>query len=125
MTPFQYLTLPLLSGLFLRELVGLWQGRPGRGSRGLRALVWLLASVAIAWPDLTHRVAHLLGIQRGADLVLYLFALAFLGVTFYFYSRLVRLQRQLTQLVRSLALQEPQRGGPTSSADTSATTLPS
>jgi len=55
-------------------------------------------------------LADVLGIGRGTDLVFYLFVLAFLGAAFFFYSRLVRMQRQITQLIRDNAIREAQRG---------------
>jgi len=39
--------------------------------------VWLTALIAISDPELVTRFANALGIGRGADVVLYLFALAF------------------------------------------------
>jgi hypothetical protein len=110
MTPFQYLSLSCLAALFVLEMAGFRRDPAGRGPRLLRALVWLAAGVAIAWPDLTQELAQVLHIGRGADLVFYLFVLAFLGAAFYFYSRLVRMQRQITQLVRHIAIQEARQG---------------
>jgi hypothetical protein len=110
MTPFQILALPTLAGLFLLEVIGFWRDPVGRGVRWLRGTVWLTAALLIAWPDAVTWVANALGIGRGADLVFYLFVLAFLGGAFYFYSRVVRLQRQITQLVRHLALQDARPG---------------
>jgi hypothetical protein len=57
-----------------------------------------------------QQLATAIGIGRGADVVLYLFVLAFLATAFYFYSRTVQLQRQVTQLVRHIAIQEARRG---------------
>jgi hypothetical protein len=111
LTPFQKLALPALAALLLFELLGLRRDPAVRGVRWLRALVWLTAAVAIAWPDLTQALAHALGIGRGTDLVFYLFVLAFLGLAFFFYSRLVRMQRQITQLIRQQAIAEARRGG--------------
>jgi hypothetical protein len=111
LTPFQKLALPPLVALLVLEAAGFRRDPASRGVRALRAVVWLAAGVTIAWPDLTMHVANALGIGRGTDLVLYLFALAFLGAAFYFYSRLVRVQRQITQLVRHTAIQEARRGG--------------
>src|SRR5262245_23277540 len=111
MTLFQYLALSALGGLVLWELLN-W--RRGRGARAFwlgRLLVWLVAAVAIAFPDTLTVLSWVLGIGRGADLVLYVFILAFVGVSFYFYSRYVRLQRRLTEVVRHLAILEARRGG--------------
>src|SRR5947209_7757634 len=111
MTPFQIGSIAVLTILVLRELAELRQGAVAHLSHWLRALVWLVAAVAIAFPDGIQRLAEAVGIHRGADLVFYLFVLTFLGVTFYFYSRHVRTQRQITQLVRHLAIQQAQHGG--------------
>jgi hypothetical protein len=107
---FQWLTLPALGGLFLWEAVGFTRGRGSRGFRLVRGLVWLAAALAIAYPQITSDLATAVGISRGTDLVLYVFVLAFLGMTFYFYARCLRLQRDLTQVVRHLAVREARRG---------------
>src|SRR4051812_12156532 len=109
MNLFQLSMLTLLGGLLLWELVTLWRGPTAFGFWLLRCLAWIAAAVAIANPGLLQTLASLLGIGRGADVVLYAFALAFLGSSFYFYSRYVRLQRELTQVVRHLAIYEAQK----------------
>jgi hypothetical protein len=68
--------------------------------------VWLAAAAAIIRPDSTRAVAGVLGIGRGADLVLYCFVLAVLIGFYAVYVRLRRLDAALTQLVRHLALQQ-------------------
>jgi hypothetical protein len=110
MNLFQWTTLPLLAGVLAVELVALRRGRPGRAMRLFRCLVWLTAILAIAHPGLTQEMADLVGIRRGTDLVLYLFILAFLGTTLYFYASQVRLRRELTEMVRHVAIQEARRG---------------
>jgi hypothetical protein len=108
MSVFQWLAIGFLGALVAWEIRNwLRGGRPG-GAGLLRCLVWLAAAAAIARPDWVQKVAEQIGVGRGADVVLYLFVLAFLATSFYFYSRCVRLQRQLTQVVRHIALQEGQ-----------------
>jgi hypothetical protein len=109
MTLFQEIALTSLGVLLTWEVVTFRRG--GRGFKLLRCAVWLSAAVAIAFPDLVTDLGAVVGIGRGADLVTYLFILAFLGVTFYFYARYMRLQRQLTEVVRHVALREARRGG--------------
>ena len=82
-----------------------------------RTLIWTTAAlcsaaaaIAIARPDLPQLAASTLGINRGADLVMYLLCLSFLVLSFYFYARYVRLQRQVTEVIRHLAIQEARRG---------------
>ena len=105
MTLFQWITISLLSILVLRELATLAR----RGWQRIvlvRAMIWLGAAVAIANPELPSQAASLVGISRGADLVLYSLTLAFFATSFYLYSRAVRLQGQITKLVRHIAILE-------------------
>jgi hypothetical protein len=110
MSVFQYLAITLLTLLLVWELWSLWRRTTRRSVGILRVLVWLLAALAIAFPGAVQQVATAIGIGRGADAVLYLFVLVFLGSSFYFYSQQVRQQRQITELVRHIAIQEAQRG---------------
>lgn len=110
MSVFQYLALSFLTLALLWELVEIWR-RPVLGAAWfVRCLVWVAAGLAIASPDTVTQIANVIGIDRGADLVVYLFVLTFLAATFYFYARQVRLRRQLTQVVRHIAIWEAQRG---------------
>jgi hypothetical protein len=109
MTVFQWIAVPLLSLVLLVDLLGFVRTAVSRKARLFRCLVWLAAIVAILYPDLLQTVATAVGIQRGADLVMYVFILAFLAVSFYFYARYVRLQRQITDLVRHIAIQQARR----------------
>ena len=63
-------------------------------------------TLAVAFPDLTPRVAKSVGIGRGADLVLYCAVLFMLAGFFFVYLRLVRLRRYVTELVRHIAILE-------------------
>ncbi|MGL4421078.1 MAG: DUF2304 family protein [Gemmataceae bacterium] len=54
----------------------------------------------------------MMGIGRGADAILYGFVLAFLWVSFWQYSQYLRLQRDLTQVVRYVAIQEARQEKP-------------
>ncbi len=110
MTPFQLVTISILAVLVLQELYRLLR-RGWRLVVGVRAFIWCAALVAIAMPKLPSDVAALVGVSRGADLVLYLLALTFVATTFYLYSRCVRLQNDLTKLVRHFAILEATRGG--------------
>ncbi|MBI1914033.1 MAG: DUF2304 domain-containing protein [Planctomycetes bacterium] len=110
MNVFQGVTLTILGLAIVRELILFRRGPVSRGAWLLRVCVWLGAAVAIADPGLTSRVAQSVGINRGADLISYSFILAFLVVSFYFYARCARLQRQLTEVIRHLAIQEARRG---------------
>ena len=67
-------------------------------------LQFVLGIVFVIWPDLTTRLAELLGVGRGTDLLLY-----FLIVFVYFgglciLGKFRQLERQQTLLVRELAI---------------------
>ena len=114
MSGFQILAVAVLGGLLLRDL---WRwSRSGASAvvRLLRCTVWVAAGVAIAVPNIVQRVAEWLGIGRGADVVLYLFVLAFLWVSFFFYSRCLRLEREITELTRHIAIRDATRNEPPS-----------
>lgn len=73
----------------------------------VRSIIWLTAIGFILYPDSLTYIAHWLGIGVGANLLLYLLTLAFLAVSFMLYARTVQLRRQMTLLVRHLALSQP------------------
>lgn len=110
MNPFQWLTLPFVVAVLLWEVIDRrrWASSPLFWL--VRCFVWVAAGVTIADPALVQGLASAVGIGRGADAVLYLFVLSFLATTFYFYSQKVALQRQVTVLVRHLAIREAARG---------------
>lgn len=60
--------------------------------------------VAVLFPNTTNRAANFLGIGRGADLLLYLLALAFIGYVLNTYLRQQRDRDTLYRLARKVAL---------------------
>lgn len=105
-TGFQTLGVVLLGALIVLSLAAVFLGRATRREGIAWALVWFCAAVAIIRPELTVRVAKALGIGRGADLVLYCSVVAMMVGFMMVYIRLRRLQRELTLVVRHLALRE-------------------
>ena len=110
MNLFQLLTLSVVTAVLAAEFLGLCRRSAGRKLRLLRIAAWSAAAAAIVDPGIPQAVAIRIGIGRGADLVLYMVVLAFLWGSFYFYSGFVRLERQLTEVVRHLAIQSARRG---------------
>ena len=66
----------------------------------------LLASLAIVFPRLLTQIAQLLGVGRGADLLLYGLTVVFLGYVAASYRRMRQMEMQVTTLARELALWE-------------------
>ncbi|TWT39726.1 DUF2304 domain-containing protein [Blastopirellula retiformator] len=110
MTPFQWIAITFIIGAAGYELVIIRQQRSVRLFGLFRGVIWFAAALAILFPNQIGRLASLVGIGRGADVILYSFVLVFLATTFYFYSRYLRLQRQITDVVRYMAIQEATRG---------------
>ncbi|MBM3890158.1 MAG: DUF2304 domain-containing protein, partial [Verrucomicrobia bacterium] len=79
-----------------RELVGI-------------CLFWLAASVVVMWPAVTMLLANLLGVARGTDAILYLTVAALCYLAFRTYIRIRDVEKQLTELVRRLALHEQEK----------------
>jgi hypothetical protein len=65
-----------------------------------------LGVLAVLFPDSTTRVATLVGVGRGTDLVLYALCVAFLFVTIALYLRLNEMHDRYVELARRLALHE-------------------
>lgn len=109
MTVFQIGLLGALGALLVGRIIAIYRRRGPRGVAGFWAAIWLGGAVAVAAPELTTELASRLGIRRGADFVSYVAVFVmFLG--FYMgYMRLRRLDRNLTLLVRRLALAGAQR----------------
>jgi hypothetical protein len=108
-TPFQWIAVPTLTLILFIEVFGFLRRRGQRAMRLFRCLVWAAAAVSIARPEFLQDLATAVGINRGADLVSYAFILTFIVVSFAFYARYVRLQRQLTEVVRHIAIAEAKK----------------
>jgi hypothetical protein len=69
------------------------------------ASVWIGTAAIITFPEATSFLAHLLGIGRGADLIIY----ASLLISFYLILRihltLARLEQEITAIVRAIAIE--------------------
>jgi hypothetical protein len=65
----------------------------------------------VFFPDSTTVIANVLGVDRGADMVFYLYIVSSLIVIVHFYGRLRTQQVILTELVREQAIQNVIRLG--------------
>ncbi len=67
-------------------------------------LLWLVAAFLIIVPDTASYLAQLVGVGRGSDLVIYLSVVLAFYLLFKIFVRLERHERELTRIVRELAL---------------------
>jgi small membrane protein len=107
MTLFQYFGLTLIAVLAAMSLANLIRYRSRARVSLFWLLLWVAAGAALIHPRFTLTIARAMGIGRGADLVFYFNVLATLIGFFVVYMRQRRLERQLTILVRELALVSP------------------
>ena len=117
MTLFQVAALILVAVMCVATLTAFFRSGFARRDALAWSLVWGAAGVAIAWPELTTWAARRLGIRRGADLVLYCAVVVMMVGFLMVYSRLRQVRRDLTLVVRHLALREAD-GPPDAVSDT-------
>lgn len=72
--------------------------------------LWLVVAGLTILPDAASYFATLLGVGRGVDLVLYLALLLVFYLLFKIFLRLEKSERQLTKVVREIALREAKKG---------------
>jgi hypothetical protein len=92
---------------------GRWRQGQLSGMRMLGwAVLWLGVLAAGLEPKLIDAVSRWLGVERGATLLTFLGFVLLFYLVFMLYARLERQQRELTDLVRQLALRDDQRNPP-------------
>ncbi|KRE43724.1 DUF2304 domain-containing protein [Knoellia sp. Soil729] len=95
-----------------------WRLLTGGGQRiqavrrlGLGAFA-TFAVLSILFPNVWTRIAHLVGVGRGTDLILYGLVIAFFSFVVTTYRRLRQVELRYTRLARRLALDEALRDDP-------------
>ena len=109
MTTFQLFTLPVLIAFLIITAVATSRRKLTPRLGAAWVLLWLAAAFAIAVPESLVQLARFLGIGRGADLVFYVSILAGFFAFFLIYLRFRRIEDQLTQIVRHLAILKADR----------------
>jgi hypothetical protein len=99
----------LVAGIIV---IGALLARPANGDRhlALRRLFMVffvaVAIVSVLLPEWLTWLAHLIGVGRGTDLLLYVLVIAFLVFVSTTYRRNVLLDRKITLLARAVTLAE-------------------
>ncbi|TWT88031.1 hypothetical protein Pla100_57620 [Neorhodopirellula pilleata] len=107
MTLFQWIVVPLLSVFLLLEIHGMRSGRIRRTVRLARILLWAGAILLTLFPNVTSKLAILVGIGRGVDLIVYIFMIVASVAWLHMQTQHQRLQRSIVELARSQTLQNP------------------
>jgi len=100
----------ILSIVLGAALVGGLLIRKNAPSVGIAMVIASAIGIYFAWtPDDLSRIAHWLGVGRGADLLLYIWVVVSFLALVALMLRLRALNEQLTELARKLALATAQR----------------
>jgi len=114
---FQVLSLSVVGLLLLLTLVAAWRGWVTRREAVTWSTLWIAAGGAILFPNITSAVAKRVGIGRGTDLLLYCAVVVMMVGFLMVYVRLRRLRREMTLLVRHLAIRDAIQGEKPASLD--------
>ena len=116
----QLLIQVLLIAVVIGVVARLFRSRGAR-AQAIRRIGLLLfatfAVVSILLPDVWNRIARVVGVGRGTDMVLYALVVAFLSFTVTTYLRFRELETRYTKLARRLALDEAAAAAPPSGGD--------
>ncbi len=87
------------------------------GNVGLLAMfgwgiLWLGIDAFIWWPKVSDTFAHLLGVSRGADALLFVGLMIVFYAVFRVYIKLEFLEHEITSLVRGLAIRDGEHAQP-------------
>lgn len=100
----------LLIGAVLAAAVTLLRTQGSDRTQAVRRLGLLLFAAFAIWsilfPSVWNSIAHVVGVGRGTDMVLYALVVAFLSFTLTTYRRFREIETRYTKLARRLALDE-------------------
>ena len=69
-------------------------------------LFWIVAGVVTLLPQTSDAIANLVGVGRGADLIIYLSLVALFFLVFRMFVKIESVEQEITKLVRKLAIEE-------------------
>ena len=67
---------------------------------------WALALAAVVSPQSTDKIAEIVGVVRGADLLVYISIFILIFIIFKVFVKLEKIERNITKIVRKIALDE-------------------
>ena len=94
----------LLTGIGLIGMLFIKRARKKGIYTILLVLTVAISAVFVIWPEVTNKIARVLGVGRGADLVFYISILIFWYILVQLFARIRRLEQIVTELVRKDAI---------------------
>jgi hypothetical protein len=68
--------------------------------------LWILVGLAVLWPHKTDEIAQFLGVERGANLLIYLSILALFYLMFKILVKIEKIERRIAQIIRHISLKD-------------------
>jgi hypothetical protein len=103
----------LIGAMVVAGLMFLFRIKSNVFFKPILGLLLLAGIFFVLFPDTTTVIANMMGVDRGADMIFYIYIVSSLIVLIHFYSRLRSLQADLTSLLREQALRNAVKlGGP-------------
>ena len=97
----------LITLLALLAVFVIWQKITSPAVRSTALIVLAIGAYFVWQPEHANVVAHVVGVGRGADLLMYLWVVVTFSVVLVLYLKIVEMNRMLTELARRLALSQP------------------
>jgi hypothetical protein len=73
------------------------------------SVFWLVAGAVVLSPNSTNMIAGIVGIGRGADLVVYISLALLFYILFRIFYRLEKIEKNITKITRELALKDNEK----------------
>ncbi len=107
--PIQLILVIIASFVFIRTLIRWKKKELDTVSFVLWSLFWFGVIAVVLYPRTASFMANILGVGRGADVIIY-FAVALLFyLIFRIFIKLYKIEKDITTIVRSIALAEKQK----------------
>jgi len=108
------LPIQLFLSLFLlfavsRAFLRFKEGVIGLGAFLFWVGLWMLAIISIFYPAFTSYIADLMGIGRGADIIIYLSIALLFYLVFRIHVMIENLEEKISRLIREIALKDKQK----------------
>lgn len=100
----QFILIAAILVIIGRVLLRLKHGEINRRSVVGWLVIWLVAMIIIAQPDITSFLAIKTGVARGVDLVVYVSIIIIFYLLFRFLLRIEKMEADITEVVRHIAL---------------------
>ena len=71
---------------------------------------WMIVGVVVVLPQTTDTLARFVGVGRGVDAIMYISIIALFYFVFRLLVRIEEVEREITKLVRTLAIHEKETG---------------